>query len=51
MTAINWKEKIMASVSVTECGRVSNKSDGQWNIKLLISRAISAFPFFFFNAY
>lgn len=45
------KKKIMASVSMTEslrCGRVSNKSDGQWNIKLLILRAIAAFLFFFF---
>lgn len=41
----------MASVSMTEsltCGRMSNKSDGQWNIKLLILRAIAAFLFFFF---
>lgn len=38
----------MASVSMTEsltCGRVSNKSDGQWNIKLLILRAIALFFF------
>lgn len=44
------EKKIMASVSMTQSlrrGKVSNKSDGQWNIKLLILRAIAAFLFFF----